>query len=511
MFIKWTYIPPLLIYASAGVSGLTNIAGIFFLKDYLNLSAAFIASLGFWVGIPWALKMPVGFLVDRFWKIKNYIVYAGSIIIFFSLLIIYLLLTKRVLMETYLSAENWYIISALLTPIGYVLQDVVADAMTVEAVDYVFKNKKKDKFYDGLIKREHTLLQMYGRFSIILGSLLVSFINLLFFYNMDKMDASSVNDTYSKLYLFSFIIPLISSIGVFFYSIFAKKDQYHKPKKLTSLDLKIFFTSLVFVVAALILGTINFRFSQEIILIISLFLISLLMNFLMRTLDNEKKLTIIGTAIIIFIYRSVPGPGPGINWFEIDVLKFDQSFFSVLSIISASLTLLSIIYFKKFMIKTPISKLFVILSIISALLYLPSIFMVYGIHNITSSLTNGIVDARFIAIINTGVESPIAQIAMIPLLAWIAKNAPNNYKATFFAVFASFTNLALSARELFTKYLNKIFIIKREIIDYTTKELLEKSDYSSLDNLLITVSICTLIVPLSTVYLVQKSKFKSTE
>ena len=26
---------------------------------------------------------------------------------------------------------------------------------------------------------------------------------------------------------------------------------------------------------------------------------------------------------------------------------------------------------------------------------------------------------------------------MIPLLAWIAKNAPSNLKATFFAVFAS--------------------------------------------------------------------------
>ena len=32
---KITYLPPLLIYASAGVSGLTSIVGIFFIKDYL--------------------------------------------------------------------------------------------------------------------------------------------------------------------------------------------------------------------------------------------------------------------------------------------------------------------------------------------------------------------------------------------------------------------------------------------------------------------------------------------
>ena len=54
----------------------------------------------------------------------------------------------------------------------------------------------------------------------------------------------------------------------------------------------------------------------------------------------------------------------------------------------------------------------------------------YGVQNVTSSITNGIVDERFIAFINTAVESPIAQIAMIPLLGWIAK-CPIEFKATF--------------------------------------------------------------------------------
>ena len=68
---KMAYMPPLLIYASAGVSGITSVVGIFFIKDFLNLSAAFVASIGFWAGIPWALKMPIGFLVDRFWKLPT--------------------------------------------------------------------------------------------------------------------------------------------------------------------------------------------------------------------------------------------------------------------------------------------------------------------------------------------------------------------------------------------------------------------------------------------------------
>ena len=137
--------------------------------------------------------------------------------------------------------------------------------------------------------------------------------------------------------------------------------------------------------------------------------------------------------------------------------------------------------------------------------------MYYGLHNYTSIVTNGIVDAKFIAILNTAVESPLAQVAMIPLLAWIAKNAPSKYKATFFAVFASFTNVALSARELFTSYLNKIFIISREVVNDDTKEVLVQANYNDLDELLISIIVITLVIPIATIYLIQKTKFKSNE
>ena len=137
--------------------------------------------------------------------------------------------------------------------------------------------------------------------------------------------------------------------------------------------------------------------------------------------------------------------------------------------------------------------------------------MYYELHEYTSIITNGVVDARFIAILNTAVESPLAQVAMVPLLAWIAKNAPSKYKATFFAVFASFTNIALSARELFTSYLNKIFVISREIVDAESKEILTKANYDNLDNLLISLMIITLVIPIMTIYGIQKTKFKSTE
>ena len=100
---------------------------------------------------------------------------------------------------------------------------------------------------------------------------------------------------------------------------------------------------------------------------------------------------------------------------------------------------------------------------------------------------------------------------MIPLLGWIAKNAPLKYKATFFAVFASFTNLALSARELFTKYLNEIFVIKREVVDQKTNIILENADYTKLDDLLISIILITIFIPIGTIIIIQKTKYKSTD
>ena len=34
-------------------------------------------------------------------------------------------------MATFVSVETWFVISSILAPVGYVIQDVVADAMTV--------------------------------------------------------------------------------------------------------------------------------------------------------------------------------------------------------------------------------------------------------------------------------------------------------------------------------------------------------------------------------------------
>jgi Zn-dependent protease with chaperone function len=80
---------------------------------------------------------------------------------------------------------------------------------------------------------------------------------------------------------------------------------------------------------------------------------------------------------------------------------------------------------------------------------------------------------------------------MVPMLAWIAREAPEEQKATYFAVMAAFTNLALSASSLGTSYMNKIFVV-------------ERGSYGELGALMIAVNLIGLIVPIATVLIVNR-------
>ena len=522
---RWSYLPPLMIYVADGVSGLTGIVGIFFIKDYLNLSAAFLAGLGFWAGIPWALKMPLGHLVDLIWSRKNYLVFVGAGLIVLSIITMYSLIVHTEFMASILKVETWFIISALLAPVGYVIQDVVADAMTVEAVPST--DNRGTKYSTPQIKIMHTTMQTLGRFAIIGGTVLVALVNVIMFAGVGALSEAEKIEIYGRIYLYALIIPLISVSGVFL-AMYLKKRRLEQLKKsgMAAEELKKLMTefgtstqpnwwilggSLVFVVFTLGIGILKVPFAQEIVFLGSMLIILFLMKKLIVELPEESRFMIVGTAIVIFVFRAMPGPGPGLGWFEIDILSFDQQFFSLLSLIASVLTLVGIVIFRPFMAKNSIAKIIVVLSIAGSILFLPSVGMYYGFHNWTSSLTNEVVDARFIAIVNTALESPLGQISMIPLLAWIAKNAPAHLKATFFAIFASFTNLALSASALGTKYLNKIFIITRAVKDKVTDAVLGTADYSELGILLIIVTLLTLCAPIMAVWLVQKSKFKTDE
>jgi len=225
---RWSYLPPLMVYVAAGISGLTGIVGVFFIKDYLNLSAAFLAGLGFWAGIPWALKMPLGHLVDLIWSRKNYLVFVGAGLIALSIIIMYGLIVHTESMASILKVETWFIVSALLAPVGYVTQDVVADAMTVEAVPST--DDLGIKYSTQQIKIMHTTMQTLGRFAIIGGFVLVALVNVVMFAGVSALSEAEKIEIYGRIYLYALIIPLVSVSGVFL-AMYLKRQRLEQLKK----------------------------------------------------------------------------------------------------------------------------------------------------------------------------------------------------------------------------------------------------------------------------------------
>ncbi|MSQ21062.1 MAG: hypothetical protein EXR39_16300 [Betaproteobacteria bacterium] len=517
------FLPPLMVYVAAGVSGLTGVAATFFIKEYLGLSAQFLAALGFWLVLPWALKMPVGHVVDLLWKWKGALVFLGAGVIAASLLIMIGLVSSIDAMKAVLPVETWYVLAALLAPIGYVIQDVVADAMTVEAVPRVDGDGKP---VDEALRRSmHTTMQMLGRVAIIGGGVLVSVINVVIFNDAEKLPEPEKMALYRFVYELALIIPLISVAGVILSLLLlrwraaalrAKGFDASAVEKLLDVHGEpppvnwwILGGGLAFAGVSIAVGLSSLTYKEETIFVVSMAIIIFLMAKLVRELEPDARQVLIGTAILVFVFRAMPGSGVGTTWWYIDELGFDQAFLSKLSLVASLLTLLGLFLFRRLMAEKSIAYIVVFLTIAGTILALPTIGMFYGLHQWTAAMTGGMVDARMIALIDTALESPLGQIAMVPMLAWIANSAPDRLKATFFAVMASFTNLALSASNLGTKYMNEIYTVSREVKDRATGVVKVAADYSQLGELLAVVIMIGFIVPLVAVLLLRMFRLRS--
>lgn len=516
------YLPPLMVYLAAGISGLTGIVGTFFVKEYLGLSAAFLAAIGFWAGIPWALKMPMGHLVDLLWRHKSWFVLLGASLIAGSLLIMLGLLTAPERLGAFLPVESWYVLSALLSPVGYMMQDTVADAMTVEAVPQV--DDAGNPIAPETRRLMNTTMQTLGRVAIIGGGVLVSLANVLLFAGIDPSDQAATQAVYIRVYEYALVIPLVSVAGIALaallrrrrtaalvragYSPEAARIAVSQHAEKVTPNWWILGGSAVFLCLTLGVGTSDFVWAQEAIFGGSFAVIAFLMYRLLGELSEDSRRTLLGTAIIIFMFRAIPTSGAGSTWWMIDELGFDQAFLSRLSLVASVLTLLGLFAFRRMMAERSIVYIVVLLTIAGFILGLPVVGMYYGLHEWTAAMTAGAIDARFIALVDTALESPLGQISMVPLLAWIANSAPPHLKATFFAVMASFTNLALSASQLGTRYLNELFVVTREVRD-AAGEITLPADYSELGVLLVTVSALGFTLPLLAILLTRLAGLRS--
>ena len=437
--VRWAWMPVLVTYFCYGASAVTGVAELFFQKDVLRLAPAEAAGVAFWLGLPWSMKMIAGVASD---------VYP----IFGSRRVAYLLigaacsLSGYALLATTVATKAAYLAAALFVTIGYMVQDVVADALSVE----VAQNDE-----------EIGQIQALGRVAVLAGGISVGYLS--------GWLAGAVGSRVT--FAVASALPLIVAASV----LVARPAARPRPAP-TAPDNPlgggraqlVLASGMAYAVFGAALEIFRVPFAQEIVLVVSLVLVGLLL----RRVGISRGVAV--AAIVIFLFRATPDVGQGYSYWAIDRLAFDERFLGLLAQVSSVLSLGGLLLFRKSIVRRPVSFTLFWVLLAGSVLYLPNIGLFYGLHEWLG------ITARTLAFIDTTISAPLAQLTMVPMLILIAKSAPPGAEATMFAVMASLMNLALSASQLFTQYLNELFQVTQQ-------------DYSNLGRLMIAVLVIGLL------------------
>lgn len=478
--LKMRYIPLLMIYFAYGSQALAGVALTFWEKENLSLSAEELITVGIWVWLPFNIKMVFGQLVDVvsvFGSRRRVWIFIGAALMVLGYLMLYGMSVQSVYINWLGNEFNRYLAANLIMILGFVIQDVTADAMTTEVVD----RSQNDED----IKAELAMIQVLGRLALMIAIAITGGLG----------GYLAANFSYSQVFLMALIIPAISVLG----ACFVRLNTVQADNVL--LSPVIFGGGLAFAVFTILIGFSDIALSQEITFLVSIVLICWMLSNLMKHQDPMLVKSIILTFIALFAFRAAPnfgsgfgGPGPGFNWWAIDELGFDQAFFGVLRQISGIGALVLLWFASDFITKKSIRSILIMLVIVGTLFSVPDLMLIHGIHEQLG------ISARTIALFDTAAESPLVHISMIPMLAMIAYYAPEGQRATWFAVSASLMNTATTAGDLITKYLNKFFVVTREIKD-SAGLITTAADYSQLMPLLWTAVLISLIMPLTAIFL----------
>jgi MFS family permease len=431
-------LPVLLAYFCYGASAITGVALVFFEKNALGLTPAEVAEIGFWLGLPWSMKVVVGTASDHYpilgSRRRSYL-WLGA---FCSLL-------GYGWLATLVDAKEQFLLAMLMVTVGFMIQDVVADALSVE----VAENEEELK-----------QIQALGRVALLLGGISVGYLGG---WLAGQIGARNV-------FAIAMVLPFLVAASVF---LLPPEGRSRKP----SIDdapgagwkpAVIMASGLGYASLGVGLQVFGIAYTQEIVLVVS----GLLIAFLLKLVGVSRSVVI--AAMVIFLFRSAPGVGQGYQYWAIDRLGFDERFLGLLSQVSAVLSLAGLLIFRKTIVDRPVSFTLFWVVLAGSVLYLPSIGLFYGANEWLG------ITPRMFAFIDTTISAPLGQLTMVPILVLIAKSAKPGAEATSFAIMASLMNLALSASELFTRYLNDFFSVTQQ-------------DYSDLGQLMIAVGLIGLL------------------
>ncbi|MEZ5851457.1 MAG: hypothetical protein R3D68_12500 [Hyphomicrobiaceae bacterium] len=437
--MRLAYLPLLMVYFAYGATGLVAVAQAFWVKKSLTLTPVELAAIAVWLNIPWTIKMVFGELVDSvavFGSQRRGYVLIGGGLVALGLLLLAGAASQSI---TFMTPNQLYVTAALVMVVGLVLQDVVADAMSTEVVARVTSDGSPRDKAD--IDRDLGMVQVLGRLALSLGA----------FSTAGLAGWLAGTLPYATVFLIGLVIPVISISG-------ALMVRLETPEQRPT-DWQILGSGIAFGVFVVAMGLGDVPLGQEIVFLVSMGVVIWMLRRVVSEVDRATQTKIVLAAVLIFLYRSSPGVGQGYSWFTIDKLGFDEAFQGVLAQIGAGLALAAAWLFSDAITRQPVTRVLLWLVIAGAIVGLPGLGLTLGLQDWTQAMFG--FGARSIAIVDAATASPLAQLGMIPMLTLIAIYAPAGHRAIWFALMASLMNLALSAGELQTKYLNLIFAVDR--------------------------------------------------
>jgi hypothetical protein len=438
-------LPPLLIYLVAGASGFAAIAETFWVRERLGLSPAALLSRAAWLTVPWTLKMVFGHLVDTVpilgSRRRAYILLGAALQLAASLA----LSAAAAGMTGPLGAEAVYVAASLLAVVGLVVQDCGADALTSEVVDRTAPDgTARDP---AVVQAELGDVQVLGRVALMGGAFAVA--------GLGGWAAQVL--PVATVFLIGAAVPLLSVLAALLLREDAPAGAAGPVRERP--DPRMLGGGAAFAAALLALGLLDPPFAPEIGLVLSLGVLVWLLRRTMEGVPRETQRAMAAAAAVIFAFRAAPPAGPALQWWQIDVLGYDQGFFGVLAQIGTGLAIAGSLLLGGRMVRLPLGLVLGWLSVLGAVLALPMIGMLFGLHHWTEAHLG--FGARTVGLVDTALSAPLAQLGMIPMLTLIAMHAPPGRQATWFALVASLMNLALQAGSVLSRGLNAAFPVGR--------------------------------------------------
>ncbi len=491
--IKKRYVPLLMIYFAYGLSGFSAIALSFWEKENIGLSAEQLIEIGVWAFLPWTLKMVFGQMVDSvkiFGSRRKIYVFIGAVFMILGSVILASMASELAWIEMLGGEYNAYLLAALCSTLGFVIQDVTADTMTTEVVDRTkILNNKCVHRSEEEIQSDLAMVQVLGRLALSLAAFSVAGLGG---YLADTIP-------YATIFWMTLIIPVVSCLGAIFINLDVLEGAEAPP-----INAKILGGGLAFGAFSISMKFFEVPYSQEIVFVVSLLLLSAMLMLVTKNISAQKKKLLIFALIALFLYRATPSTGPGLQWWSIDELGFDPKFFGVLAQTGSAMALIFLWFFADFIAKKPVRSVLIFLIIVETIMSVPELMLYYDVHTMLG------IPARTLALFDTAVGSPLVHVSMVPMLALIAFYAPAGYRGTWFAIGASLMNLALTAGSLGTKYLNKFFVISREVLD-EAGEVITAANYDDLGVLMIIRMSIALIIPLAGILIFLKKTPKNSQ